>query len=66
MEVGLMDIFKDVIDERIAKGRKAERQKTTVEYIRNLMKNTQWPAERVMEALNIPQSQRATYADLVK
>ena len=61
-----MDIFKDEIDERVNSGRKEERQDATVEHIRNLMKNTQWPAERAMDALNIPQNQRSTYAGLVK
>ena len=57
-----MDIFKDEIDERVNTGK----QDTTVEHIRNLMKNTQWSAERAMEALNIPQNQRANYAGLVR
>ena len=57
-----MDIFKDEIDEQ----RQEAWQDATVEHIRNLMKNTQWPAERAMDALNIPQNQRSTYAGLVK
>ena len=57
-----MDIFKDEIEERV----NAREQDTTVEHIRNLMQNTQWPAERAMDALNIPQNQRSTYAGLVK
>ena len=62
METGWMEIFKDKIDEQ----RREARQDTTVENIRNLMKNTQWSAERAMEVLDIPQNQRATYAGLVK
>ncbi len=66
MEMDWMDIFKDAIDERVNSGKQAQEQVTTVELIRNLMKNTQWSAERAMDALNIPQSQRATYAGLVE
>ena len=58
----VLDIFKDEIDERV----NAREQDTTVEHIRNLMQNTQWPAERAMDALNNPQNQRSTYAGLVK
>ena len=61
-----MDIFKDEIEERVNAREQEARQDTTVDHIRNLMKNTQWPAERAMDALNIPQSQRATYAGLLK
>ena len=61
-----MDIFKDEIDERVNSGKQAQERVTTVELIRSLMKNTQWPAERAMDALSIPQNQRATYAALVK
>ena len=57
-----MDIFKDEIDEQ----RQDAWQDAMVSAIRNLMKNTQWPAERAMDALDIPQNQRATYAGLVK
>ena len=57
-----MDIFKDEINER----EQEARQDTMVSAIRNLMKNTQWPAERAMDALDLPQSQRAIYAGLVK
>ena len=66
MEIGWMDIFKDKIDEQKQEAQREARQDTTVEHIRNLMKNTQWPAERAMEVLDIPQNQRATYAGLVK
>ena len=70
MEIGWMEIFKDKIDEQKEEAqreaRREARQDTTVEYIRNLMKNTQWSAERAMEVLDIPQNQRATYAGLVK
>ena len=70
MEITWMDIFKDAIDERVnvreQEARQEERQDTMASAIRNLMKNTQWSAEKAMDALNIPQNQRATYAGLVK
>ena len=62
METTWMDIFKDAIDEQ----RQEARQNTMVTAIRNLMQNTQWSAEKAMDALSIPQNQRATYAGLVK
>ena len=61
-----MDIFKDEINEREQEARQDAWQDAMVSAIRNLMKNTQWPAERAMDALDIPQNQRATYAGLVK
>ena len=57
MEMDWTDIFKDVIDARV--------QDATVEYIRSLMQNMQLTVEKAMDALSIPQNQRATYAGLV-
>ena len=62
MEVTWMDIFKDAIDERVNAGK----QDTLVSAIKNVMKSLGVSVERAMDSLDIPPSQRATYAGLVK
>ena len=62
MEITWMDIFKDVIDERVNKGR----QDTQVANLRSIMKAFGVTEEKAMESLEIPQNQRAVYAELLK
>ena len=66
METDWMDIFKDVIDEKLNSREQETRQDTMVSAIRNVMESLQVNPERAMDVLRIPQSQRATYAGLVK
>ena len=62
MEITWMDIFKDAIDERVNKGR----QDTRAADIRSIMKALGFTAEKAMDTLEIPQNQRAAYAELLK
>ena len=61
MDDALMEIVKDRVDERVD----AERQQTTVNHIKDIMKNLKLTVEQAMDALSIPQSQRSIYAGLV-
>ena len=49
----------------VADAADAERQKTTVLYIKDIMTKLKYTAEQAMDLLSIPQSQRSTYAGLV-
>ena len=62
MEDVLMEIVKDRVDEKI----NAERQETTVTYIRNIMESLGVTVDKAMDSLKIPQTQRDTYAGLIK
>ena len=57
----LRDLMKDEIDEEVATKRAEERTKTVIENIKNLMKNTKWPAEQSMKALGIKKKGQARY-----
>ena len=62
MEITWMDIFKDAIDERV----NAREQNTRAADIRSIMKAFGVSEEKAMESLEIPQNQRAVYAELLK
>ena len=58
-------ILEDMRNEAARDGaRKAELQ-TTVTRINDIMKNLKLTVDQAMDALNVPQSQRGTYAGLV-
>ena len=65
MEDVLMEIVKDRVDEQVSVGKQEQEQQTTVNHIRDIMKNLKLSVEQAMDALSIPQSQRSTYAGLV-
>ena len=60
MEITWMDIFKDVIDERVQQGK----QETWVADIRNVMESFGVSADKAMDVLKIPHDQRAHCAEL--
>ena len=62
----LMEILKDRIDEKVNKAVANCEQQVTVTHLRNIMKSFGVTMERAMDALNIPQSLRGTYARLVE
>ena len=62
---GLMEAFKDDVDEKINEKVNEKEQQTLVQSIRNLMKNLQLTLEQAMDALSIPSDQRSMYAGMV-
>jgi len=62
MEDVLMEIVKDKVDEKVSE----KEQETLVSSIKSLMTNLKLTVEQAMDALNIPPSQRETYAGLIK
>ena len=58
----LMEILKDRIDEKV----NAEIQQLTVTHLRSIMSKLQYTADQAMDLLNIPQSQRSMYAELLE
>ena len=62
----LMDIVKDRVEERVATERNMQQQETTLNHIKDLMRNLSFTVEQAMDALNIPREQRDIYSALVK
>ena len=62
----LMEILKDRIDEMVNKAVANCEQQVTVTCLRSIMSKLQYTAVQAMDLLNIPQSQRSTYARLVE
>ena len=62
----LMEILKDRIDEKVNKAVANCEQQVTVTHLRSIMSKLQYTAVQAMDLLNIPQSQRSTYARLVE
>ena len=62
----LMEIVQDDVNERISSAEVAKEQQTKALDIRNLMNNLKLTLEQAMDALGIPQTDRATYTNLVK
>ena len=58
----LMEMVKDAVDERV----NAKERETLVSSIRNVMDSFGVTLEKAMDSLRIPQTQRQTYAALVK
>ncbi|MBQ9564533.1 MAG: hypothetical protein IJU98_02995 [Synergistaceae bacterium] len=65
MEIVQEDVDKRV-DERVSIAKAATKQETTVDYIKKMMANLKLTLEQAMDALDIPQLQRQTYAGLVQ
>ena len=63
---GLQQGIQQGMQQGMQQGRQQGRQETLLESIRNVMESFGVSEERAMEALKIPQSQRAAYAELVK
>jgi len=61
LDNALMEILKDKVEEKV----NARVQQTTVRRIRDVMTNLKLSVEQAMDVLDIPQSQRMTYAELV-
>ena len=61
----LMEILKDRIDEKVNKAVANCEQQLTVTYLRNIMSELQYTADQAMDLLNISQSQRSMYAELL-
>ena len=62
MEDVLMEALKDRIDEKV----NTRERKTIVTYICNIMESFDVTIEKAMVSLKIPQTQRETYARIVK
>ena len=66
----LMEMVKDRVDERVNEQvnitRAATERQTLASSIKNVMTNLKMTLEQAMDALSIPQSQRQTYAALVR
>lgn len=62
----LMEMVKDEVDKKVQEASQEASQETKILYIRNLMANLKFTAEQAMDALGIPQKDRATYTVLVK
>ena len=62
----LMEIVQNDVDERVDKERQDEKQQTIVSSIKKLMNNLKLTLDQAMDALEIPQTDRATYAGLIK
>ena len=58
---GLMKVFAEDVNEQV----RAKEQETLVSSIKNLMTNLKLTLEQAMDALSIPQSDRATYTELI-
>lgn len=65
MSSALMEIMKEEVAEVVSQAETAKEQETKASDIKSLMINFGWNEEQAMDALSIPQSQRAVYAELV-
>ena len=61
----MSDVLKELMKDEFTRVRQDQEQETTVNHIRAAMMNLQFSAEKAMDVLNIPQSQRPIYAALV-
>lgn len=61
MEKGLAKGRAEGMAQGMTKGRAEERLAS----IRSLMTNTGWPLDKAMEVLNVPEADRAKYAELL-
>ena len=58
----LRELMKEDIEEAEARGEAREKERNTLENIRNLMKNTNWSAKKAMDMIGIPAPLQAEYA----
>ena len=63
---GLMEAFKDDVDERVNAVRKDEHQQTMILSIRNVMDSLDVPADKAMDTLKIPQNERDMYSEMLE
>ena len=63
---GLMEAFKDDVDERVNAVRKDEHQQTMILSIRNVMDSFHVDADKAMDSLKIPQSERDIYSEMLE
>lgn len=61
----MRDVLMEIVQEDVDKRVNAKERETTVDYIKKMMANLKLTLEQAMDALDIPQSQRDTYASLV-
>ena len=57
---------KQQVEERVEQQVKTKEQETLASSIKNLMANLKFTLEQAMDALSIPQSDRAAYAELIR
>lgn len=61
----VQDRVDEIVREKVKSSVEQQKRETTAMYLKNLMSNLKFTLEQAMDALNIPQLQRSTYAGLV-
>ena len=61
----MRDVLMEMVKEDVARERRDQERETKIIDIKNVMANLKLTLVQAMDALNIPQSQRDTYASLV-
>ena len=64
-EITMRDVLMEIVQEDVARERRDQERETKIIDIKNVMANLKLTLVQAMDALNIPQSQRDTYASLV-
>lgn len=62
---GLMKVFREDVDKEVNEAKHDQEIEVTVIHIRDIMSKLKYTEEQAMDLLNIPESQRKTYAGLV-